>query len=547
MHEEIEYYKRIAQETGRRYLREVRKLTEILAQKKEAEAALKSAEERYRAIFENALEGIFQTTPDGCFIIANPALAAMHGYDAPGEMISSVTDIGRQLYVDPERRSALISSLNRQGAVYNFETQMYRKDGSTIWVSINARIVRDGDGKTLYHEGNVEHITERKQLQSQLLQAQKIEAIGTLAGGVAHDFNNILTAMFGYCNLLQMDIDQDDPRRIYVDQILACAQKGAGLTQGLLAFSRKQAMELKPQRVNTVVAGMEKLLKRLLPEDIELKILLSLKDATIMADLTHLYQVLMNMATNARDAMTNGGRLRIETKVVTLGSYFTKIHGYGRTGRYALISVSDTGCGMDETTRKKIFDPFFTTKDVGKGTGLGLSIVYGIVKQHNGYITTESEPGQGTTFHIYFPIVKAIAEEAVSSIPILIKRGTETILVAEDDPTARDIMKKTLIKSGYSVIEAVDGEDAVEKFIKKRNAIDLLILDVVMPKKNGKQVHEAVQAAKEDIKVVFTSGYTRDVVVDKGVCEDVVDFLPKPVSPRDLLTKVREVLDRNVK
>jgi PAS domain S-box-containing protein len=545
MHEEVEYYKRIARETGQRYLREVRKLTEILAQKKEAEVALRSAEEKYRAIFEYAMEGIFRTTPDGRFIIANPALAAMHGYEAPEEMMGSITDIGRQLYVEPERRSVLVRLLNEQGAVYSFETQMYRKDGSTIWVSINARIVRDEAGETPYYEGNVEHITERKQLQSQLLQAQKIEAIGTLAGGVAHDFNNILTAMFGYCNLLQMDIDMDDPRRIYVDQILASAQKGAGLTQSLLAFSRKQAIELKPQKVDAVIAGIEKLLKRLLPEDIELKIVPSGKDTTIMADLTHVYQVLMNMATNARDAMTKGGRLQIETRVVTLGSDFKKTYGYGKVGRYALISVSDTGCGMDETTRKKIFDPFFTTKEVGKGTGLGLSIAYGIIKQHNGYITTESEPGLGTTFRIYLPMVRAAAEE-VEPILSVVSGGTETILVAEDDPTTRAIMKKTLAKSGYSVIEAVDGQDAVERFIEKRHTVDLMIVDVVMPKKNGKEVYDEVRKARRGIKVVFTSGYTRDVVVDKGVYEDLVDFIPKPVCPNDLLIKVREVLDRNV-
>ncbi|MDD5007102.1 MAG: response regulator [Syntrophorhabdaceae bacterium] len=543
MNDQVEYYKHIARETGKRYLREVRKLTKILAQKRQTEAALRSAEEKYRAIFENAMEGIFQVTPDGSFIIANPALAYMQGYDSPEELINSITDIGRQLHVNPERRLELVRLLNEEGAVHNFEAQLYRKDGSTNWVSIDARTIRNKNGETLYYEGAVEHITERKQLQSQLLQAQKIEAIGTLAGGIAHDFNNILTAIIGYCNLLQVKIDGDDPARIYADHILASAEKAAGLTQSLLAFSRKQPIELKPHKVNGIIKETEKLLRRLIPEDIYLEIIYDDDDITVMADVTHMEQVLMNMATNARDAMPQGGVFRIGTKVVTLDDEFRKIHGYGNAGTYALISVSDTGCGMDETTKKKVFDPFFTTKEVGKGTGLGLSIVYGIIKQHNGYITLESKPDRGTTFHIYLPAVKVMMEEAKPFLPI-IKRGTETILIAEDDPLVRDIIKEILTESGYSVIESVDGEDAVERFIEKKHAIDLMIVDVVMPKKNGKEVYEEIRKTDRNIKVLFTSGYTRDVVIDKGVYEDTVDFVSKPISQIELLVKVREALDK---
>jgi PAS domain S-box-containing protein len=467
----------------------------------------------------------------------------MQGYDSPEELINSITDIGRQLHVNPERRLELVRLLNEEGAVHNFEAQLYRKDGSTNWVSIDVRTIRNENGETLYYEGAVEHITERKQLQSQLLQAQKIEAIGTLAGGIAHDFNNILTAIIGYCNLLQVKIDGDDPARIYADHILASAEKAAGLTQSLLAFSRKQPIELKPHKVNGIIKETEKLLRRLIPEDIYLEIIYDDDDITVMADVTHMEQVLMNMATNARDAMPQGGVFRIGTKVVTLDDEFRKIHGYGNAGTYALISVSDTGCGMDETTKKKVFDPFFTTKEVGKGTGLGLSIVYGIIKQHNGYITLESKPDRGTTFHIYLPAAKEATEEAKPFLPI-IKRGTETILIAEDDPLVRDIIKEILTESGYSVIEAVDGEDAVERFIEKKHAIDLMIVDVVMPKKNGKEVYEEIRKTDRNIKVLFTSGYTRDVVIDKGVYEDTVDFVSKPISQIELLVKVREALDK---
>ncbi|OPY69246.1 MAG: Blue-light-activated protein [Syntrophorhabdus sp. PtaU1.Bin050] len=543
MNEQIEYYKHIARETGERYLREIRKLTRILAQKKKTEAALRSAEEKYRTIFENAMEGIFQAGQDGRFMTANPALAHMQGYDSPEEFINNITDIGRQLYVDSKRRLELVRVLNEKGAVYNFEARMYRKDGSTNWVSINARAVRDENGETLYYEGTVEHITERKQLQSQLLQAQKIEAIGTLAGGIAHDFNNILTAIIGYCNLLQVKIDRDDPARIYADHILASAEKAAGLTQSLLAFSRKQPIELKPHKVNGIIKETERLLRRLIPEDIYLEIVCDDNDVTVMADVTHMEQVLMNMATNARDAMPQGGVFRIETKVVTLDEEFGKIHGYGKADTYALISVSDTGCGMNEITRKKVFDPFFTTKEVGKGTGLGLSIVYGIIKQHDGYITLESKPGRGTTFHIYLPVAKITMVETKPFSPI-IQRGAETILIAEDDPSVRDIIKEILVESGYSVIEAVDGEDAVERFIEKKHDIDLMIVDVVMPKKNGKEVYEEIRKTDRDVKVIFTSGYTRDVVIDKGVYEDTVDFVSKPISQAELLVKVREALDK---
>lgn len=543
MNDQVEYYKHIARDTGERYLREVRKLTKILAQKKQTEAALRSAEEKYRTIFENAMEGIFQATQEGRFIIANPAIAHMQGYDSPEELINNITDIGRQLYVDPKRCLELVCLLNEDGAVYNFEAQMYRKDGSTNWVCINARVVRDENGKILYYEGTVEHITERKQLQSQLLHAQKIDAIGTLAGGIAHDFNNILTAIIGYGNLLQMKIDGDDPRRIYADHILASAQKATGLTQSLLAFSRKQSIELKPHKVNGIIKGMENLLKRLIPEDIDFETLYSDRDITIMADAIHMDQVLMNMATNARDAMPKGGTLRIGTKIVRLDDEFIRIHGYGKEGTYALILVSDTGCGMDETTKKKVFDPFFTTKEVGKGTGLGLSIVYGIIKQHNGYIKLESEQGKGTTFHIYLPAVNETTEEAKPFLPA-VKQGEETILIAEDDPSVRDVIEEILVGSGYSVIGAVDGEDAIDRFIEKKHAIDLIIIDVVMPKKNGKEVYEEIRKAKRGIKVVFTSGYTRDVVIDKGVYEDTVEFVSKPISRSELLAKVRETLDK---
>ncbi len=510
----------------------------------------KQAEEQYRSIFENAVEGIFQSSIDGSWLKANPALARMYKFDSPQELMATVTNIKQQLYVDPKDKTRLNTILEEQGLVSNFETRLYCKDKSIIWISMNARVVRDRDGKSRHYEGTVEDITERKKaeeertrLESQLRQGQKMEAIGTLAGGVAHDFNNLLTTIIGYGNILQMDMRDDDPRKLYVDQILAASEKAAGLTQSLLAFSRKQVMELKPQTLNSILNGMEKLLKRLLTEDIEFQVIPGNPDVTIMADITQIDQVLMNLATNARDAMPKGGKLRIEAKTVRLDGAFIRAQGYGELGEYALISVIDTGTGMTEEIREKIFDPFFTTKEVGRGTGLGLSIVYGIIQQHNGYIQVDSEPGKGTVIHIYLPTVKTRGE-ADQTIAGDLKGGAETILVAEDNKEVRDLTREILTRKGYTVIEAFDGEQAIRKFLERPGAVDLLLLDVVMPRKNGKEVYEEIVRVKPEIKVLFTSGYTGDVVIDKGVQDKTVDFLSKPLSPKELLLKVREVLDK---
>ncbi len=506
--------------------------------------ALMQAEKKYRSIFENAVMGIFQVSIEGRYLSVNPAGALMYGYGSPEEMTGSVTNISQQIYVHPEDRTRLLNLLEAHGSVEGFEVEHYRKDGSKIWALMNARLIRDKDGTTpLYYEVTSENITARKHLEAQLLQSQKMEAIGTLAGGIAHDFNNILTTLIGYGNLMQMKMEKNDPLRLYVDQILNSSERAANLTQSLLAFSRKQVIELKPYKINTIIKGIEKLLKRLLTEDIELKVKLSHKDTTIMADITQMDQVLMNLAANARDAMQKGGALTIETREIELDGTFIKEHGYGQPGAHALISVSDTGTGMDEATKERIFDPFFTTKEIGKGTGLGLSIVYGIIKQHNGYIHVESKPEVGTTFSIYFPIAEPKKEE-IAPVAVAAEGGTETILLAEDDPMVRGLTKEVLTMSGYLVIESFDGENAVRKFIEKKDAIALVILDVVMPKKNGREVFDDIRKIKPDIKVIFTSGYTGDVVLDKGIRDDAVDFITKPLLPNDLLRKVRSVLDR---
>jgi PAS domain S-box-containing protein len=522
-----------------------------IKERKQVELALKESEEKYRNIFENSVEGIFQVTPRGQYINVNPALARMHGFDSPDEMISTVVNIENQLYVNPADRADFKRLSEEYGHVYNFETLIYRKDRSTVWVSINARAVRDENGRTLYYEGTFEDITQRKRaqeekmrLEAQLHQAQKMEAIGTLAGGVAHDFNNILTVITGYGTLLKMALEDRSSLQIYADSILSSSQKAANLTSSLLAFSRKQPITLVLLNINDVIKGTEKLLRRLLTDDIELTTDLSTEDLTVMADVTQIDQILFNLATNARDCMPEGGTLHIETKTTILDDSFTKTHGYGEPGEYVLLSVSDNGCGMNESTKERIFDPFFTTKEVGKGTGLGLSTVYGVVKQHNGYIIVHSEPDRGTRFDIYFPMIRNIISKEKSLYPE-IKGGSETILVAEDNEEARLLMRDILRQYGYKVIEAVNGEDAIEKFIKHKK-IELLILDSVMPKKNGKQAYDEIVKINPSIKAIFISGYTKDIIFDKGIEEGKVDFVPKPISPNKLLEKIRDVLDKMI-
>jgi nitrogen-specific signal transduction histidine kinase len=386
---------------------------------------------------------------------------------------------------------------------------------------------------------------ERVRLEAQFRQSQKMEAVGLLAGGIAHDFNNILTAIIGYASLLQMKMKGDDPLRPYLEQILTSSQRATSLTQSLLAFGRKQIINPRPVNANEIITRMEKLLVRLIGEDIDLKTILTDEGITVMADSGQIEQALMNFATNSRDAMPQGGHFIIETQRAVIDDYYVKTHGYGKPGEYMLISVSDSGTGMDEKTREKIFEPFFTTKEVGKGTGLGLSMVYGIIKQHNGYINCYSEPGKGTTFKIYLPMHREAAEvqETMESAAAPIG-GTETILVAEDDADARKTTRNILENFGYTVLEVVDGEDAVKVFKENRDTVKLLLLDVIMPKKNGKEAYEEIRKLHPGAKALFISGYTANIIHKRGMLDQNLDFIMKPVSPTALLRKVREVLNK---
>jgi PAS domain S-box-containing protein len=388
---------------------------------------------------------------------------------------------------------------------------------------------------------------ERKALEVQLQQAQKMEAVGQLAGGIAHDFNNILTAIIGYSEVILLRMEKENPLRRHMEQVLISAERAAELTKGLLAFSRKQVLDTRPIDLGEVLQGLKKMLARIIPEDIEFRTTVAENNLTVMADKGQIEQVLMNLVTNAKDSMPKGGILSIDASPAFMDESFAHAHGFAESGQYVCISVSDTGHGMDNETQRKIFEPFFTTKEVGKGTGLGMAIIYGIIKQHNGCITVYSEPENGTTFRIYLPFSTGEMNEVVKGHHAEPSTGgTETILLVEDDLSVRDLHRMILEDAGYTVVEAVDGQDAFEKFIERRSAIDMLVTDVIMPKIDGKRLCREIEKIRPGLKVLFMSGYTKDIVIERGILDDELNFLAKPVTSSNLLRKVRHILDRSV-
>ena len=403
-------------------------------------------------------------------------------------------------------------------------------------VDARERLLLDGTNRKVAEE-------EKAKMEAQLRQAQKMEAIGHLSGGIAHDFNNILTAMIGYGHLLLMKMAKDDPQRVYVEQILEAADRAGILTHSLLAFSRSQIINVRPVSINGLIGKVETFLKRIIGEDVELRTVLSDMDHVVMVDSGQIEQVLMNLATNARDAMPKGGTLTIETTLTEIDSSFIQSHGYGKPGSYVIVSISDTGTGMDEETSKKIFDPFFTTKELGKGTGLGLSMVYGIIKQHSGYINVYSELGRGTTFKIYLKSARMPAEQTKVTEEAETEGGSETILVAEDDAALRQLFENVLGESGYTVITAADGQEAITLFNANKDKIGLCMLDLIMPRMSGREVYNEIRKISPDMGVIFASGYTADKIFTEGILPEGPEIMLKPVSPRNLLKKVRKVLD----
>jgi PAS domain S-box-containing protein len=509
----------------------------------EAEEALRRAEERYRNIFENAIEGIFQVAPEGRIISANPAFARILGYESPEDLMALVRHMDAEILVSERRRNEYVQLMEVHGAVRDFEAQVYCKDRTVQWAVLNSRRVSDDKGNLLCYEGTIEDITERKKLETQLRNAQKMESIGTLAGGVAHDFNNILTTIMGYCSLIMMKAGKGNPLLGYIDQIMEAANRASTLTHSLLSFSRKQVSEIRAIDVNETIKGVEKLLRRVIGEDIELQTSLSSEKLVVIVGEGQIGQLLMNIVTNAKDAMPDGGSLSIRTQQVHLSGDITRNNDAGE-GLFAAIEVCDDGSGMDETTRDQIFDPFFTTKEVGKGTGLGLSVVYGIVKQNRGFIDVTSRPGEGTSVVVYLPLAEPAAESDSLHEKAELQGGSETILVAEDNTQVREIVTTTLRDFGYDIVEAFDGADAVERFEERQGAVDLLLLDIVMPRKNGKEAYLEIKKRKPDIRTIFMSGYTGDILSRKGISREGIPMISKPIVIERLLAQIRHTLDK---
>jgi PAS domain S-box-containing protein len=504
-------------------------------ERKRAEEALREREAYYRTILEHIGDAVFIAAPDSRYLDVNPRACELTGYSREELLRLRISDT----YAAEERAAAaaLVSEV-ATGRPVVLERSLVRKDGTVLTVESNAR--RLPDGRLL---GAVRDITERKKLEDQLRQAQKLEAVGRLAGGVAHDFNNVLTAIFGYVDLVLEDVPAGSPPRQDLEEIRKAAERAAGLTRQLLAFSRQQVLQPVVLNVTDVVQDIDKMVRRLVGEDVAVRLNLASDVGNVRTDPGQLQQVIMNLVVNARDAMPTGGKLLIETDNADLTEQYAELHQPVTPGRYVMLAVSDTGTGMTAETRARIFEPFFTTKEKGRGTGLGLSTVYGIVKQSGGYIWVYSEPGRGTTFKIYLPRVDAPAEPVAAPREAGTLAGTETILLAEDDAMLRPLTKGLLERLGYTVLEAENAHQALAATRAHGGPIHLLVADVVMPGPSGRDLARRLTESRPDTKVLYVSGYTDDAIVQHGMLEPGLNFLQKPFTPAALARKVREVLD----
>lgn len=510
-----------------------------LAERVKAEANLR----KLSVAVEQSPVSIVITDTSGSIEYVNQHFTELTGYSLE-EAIGQNPRILKTGETGPDEYRQLWNTI-LSGGEWRGEFHNRKKDGDLYWEQAYISPIRDNNNCITHFIAIKEDITERKHLENQLRHSQKMEAIGQLAGGIAHDFNNILTAIIGYSSIMQLKLPDDSPLKKSAEQISATAERGARLTQGLLAFSRKQATNPVVVDLNEILNRVHQLLLRLISEDIKLEIILSTAGLPVMADSVQIEQVLMNLATNARDALPKGGSIVITAESVSIDSDFVLARGFGQPGDYALLTFTDNGDGMTDETAKHIFEPFYTTKELGKGTGLGLSIVYGIIKKHGGYITCHSTIGIGTSFHVYLPMLdgSAVTEEKMVSESTLEDEGMDVILLAEDNDTARILEKEMLEEFGYSVLEAKDGQQALEMFKDNADRIDLIILDVIMPKLKGREVYDAVREIDPSIKILFCSGYSKEVVISQGGLEQGMNFLAKPFTPKELLMKIREVLD----
>ncbi len=524
-----------------------RLLREEIASRGQVERELKESEEKYRSIFENAVEGIYQVTTDGRFINVNPAFARIAGYDSPREMIDGISSINSRLLVNPGDAQRYREIIDNRGFVEDFEIAMKRNDGSIVWVSINSRVVKDEKGNLLYYEGTIEDISERKQaeedrrkLERQLFQSQKMDAIGQLAGGVAHDFNNILMGIQGNVSLLQMEHDPAHPHVKRLGRIEEHVKRGANLTRQLLGFAREGKYEVRTLSVNELVRKSVQFFietRKEIEADLELE-----KDlCPVEADPGQLEQVLLNLYINAGHAMPRGGNLHIRTSNVDLRDEDARAFET-KAGSYVRISVSDTGVGMDRETLKRIFEPFFTTRAQEGGTGLGLASAYGIIRNHGGLIKAYSEPGRGSTFNIYLPSSEEKAGEEREGTTGGLLAGSGGILLVDDEPMILEPTARMLGGLGYTIYQAASGQDAVSIYMEKRDRIDLVILDMILPGMSGSQVLAMLRDIDPGVRVILSSGYGLQGEVQKVMEAGCRGFIQKPYSMKELAGIVSRVL-----
>jgi len=506
-------------------------------------ARRKGEEDRARLAMavEQSAEAVVVTDREGAILYVNPAFERITGYSRE-EAVGLNPRFLRSGKQDESFYREMWGALLR-GEVWAGHFVNRKKDGSLYEEDTTISPVRDSSGNIVSFVAVKRDVTRMLSLEKQVRMAQKMEAVGTLAGGIAHDFNNALTVIIGFGEMLKRRVAHDPKAVSDLDQILGSAERAAVLTRQLLTFARRQIIEPVNLDLNEVVTDLEKLLRKVTRENIELKTFPAESRVTIRADRGQIEQVLMNLCLNARDAMPEGGQLVIETGAVSLEEGYLKQYPYMRGGRYAVLSVSDTGVGMDERTRERIFEPFFTTKGQEKGTGLGLAVVYGIVKQLDGFIHVYSEPGKGSTFRIYFPALDALPDPKAVVTHVVTLGGNETILLAEDEEPVRHMMEQTLKSYGYRVLVARDGEEAVDMFRRHRNEIAMAVLDIVMPKMGGKQAYENMAKISADLKVLYLSGYSANAIHESFVLLPGLCFLQKPFGPDALARKVREVLD----
>jgi PAS domain S-box-containing protein len=508
-----------------------------------AEAALRESEERYRTLVEGVRDIIFALSPEGTIASLNPAFETITGWRRE-EWVGQPFE----RLVHPEDLPLALELLGRvvRGELRPASQFRVRTAKGDYRVGEFSATPQLRESRLVGILGIGRDVTERVQLEQQLRQAQKMEAVGRLAGGIAHDFNNILTAITGYADLLLEDLGATDPRRQDADEIHKAADRAAGLTRQLLAFSRQQVLQPTVIEVNKLVGDLEKMLRRLLGEDVELTTRLAPTTGRVKADPGQLEQVIMNLAVNARDAMPTGGKLTLETGNMDLDESYATDHYPARAGPFVMLAVSDTGIGMSEETQAHMFEPFFTTKEKGKGTGLGLATVYGIIKQSGGFVWVYSELGHGTTFKLYLPRVQELAERASepAQAPARPARGTETVLVVEDEAPVRSIARQVLERHGYTVLEAPSAEAALDLVTRYSGTIHLLLTDVVMPGLNGRELATKLASLRPDARVIFMSGYTDDAVTRHGVLEPGSAYVQKPFTPDAIARRVREVLDR---